>query len=117
MTEPKENKMKTDINLVNLIQNTIRCIIAYPVVFALIIVSIPLNAFVWIGWLIELTISFFEFVFKGNSGIEFTFFYDVFVRFEETFLFKILCVFPLTLFGIDIMKKFNTTLKPILKKK
>lgn len=110
--------MKTNINWVNLIQNTIRCIFAYPVVFALIIVSIPFNAFVWCGWLIELTISFFKFIFKGDSEIDDTFFYEVFFLFEEPFLVRVFSVFPLTFFGIEyLMESFNETLKPIMEEK
>lgn len=114
----KENKMKTNINWINLIQNTIRCIFAYPVVFALIVISIPLNIFIWCGWLIELTTSFFNFIFKGDSEIDDTFFYEVFFSYKETFIFKILSVFALTLIGIEYLtESFNKTLKPIMKEK
>mgnify|MGYP003292687341 CR=1 FL=1 len=110
-----KNKTKTKINWINLLQNTIRCIIAYPIIFALICISIPLNAFVWVGWLFELTISLFKFIFNGDSEIDDTLFYEVFFLYKETFIFKILNIFPLTLFGIEYLtENFNTTLKPIL---
>ena len=110
--------MKGDIiNMKNiiwedLIQNIIRCIIAYPIFLIALVISIPLNVFGWFEWIFELVLSFVQFVFTGDSGL---FRYSGIVEFITNFSFEdlMIIVFPVTLLLIRKISDFNDTLYPI----
>ena len=95
----------------DLIQNIIRCIIAYPIFLIALVISIPLNVFGWFGWIFELVLSFVHFVFTGDSGVR----YSGIVEFIMNFSFEdlMIIVFPVTLLLIREISNFNDTLYPI----
>ena len=80
----------------NLIQNIIRCIIAYPLFLIAFVISIPLNIIGWFIWIFDLVTAFAQFIFIGGYFIkystigclitDFSFEYLMFVLFPVTFL-------------------------------
>ena len=96
----------------DLIQNIIRCIIAYPIFFIALVISIPLNVLGWFGWIVELVLSFVQFVFTGNSDV---LRYSGIVEIIMNFSFEdlMIIVFPVTLLLIRKISNFNDTLYPI----
>lgn len=96
----------------DLIQNIIRCIIAYPIFLIALVISIPLNVFGWFGWIFELVLSFVQFVFTGNSDV---LRYSGIVEIIMNFSFEdlMIIVFPVTLLLIREISNFNDTLYPI----
>ena len=96
----------------DLIQNIIRCIIAYPIFLIALVISIPLNVFGWFGWIFELALSFVQFVFTGNSDV---LRYSGIVEIITNFSFEdlMIIVFPVTFSLIKAFNYFNNTLYPI----
>ena len=96
----------------DLIQNIIRCIIAYPLFLIAFVISIPLNIIGWFGWIFELVLSFVQFVFTGNSDV---LRYSGIVEIITNFSFEdlMIIVFPVTLLLIREISNFNDTLYPI----
>ena len=96
----------------DLIQNIIRCIIAYPIFLIAFVISIPLNIIGWFGWIFELVLSFVQFVFTGNSGVlRYSGIVEIITNFSLEDLMII--VFPVTLLLIREIVNFNDTLYPI----
>ena len=96
----------------DLIQNIIRCIIAYPIFLIAFVISIPLNIIGWFGWIFELVLSFVQFVFTGNSGVlRYSGIVEIITNFSLEDLMII--VFPVTLLLIREISNFNDTLYPI----
>lgn len=96
----------------DLIQNIIRCIIAYPIFFIALVISIPLNVLGWFGWIVELVLSFVQFVFTGDFGL-FRYFGIVEIIMNFSFEDLMIIVFPVTLLLIREISNFNDTLYPI----
>ena len=96
----------------DLIQNIIRCIIAYPIFLIAFVISIPLNIIGWFGWIFELVLSFVQFVFTGNSVVlRYSGIVEIITNFSLEDLMII--VFPVTLLLIREIVNFNDTLYPI----
>ena len=96
----------------DLIQNIIRCIIAYPLFLIALVISIPLNIIGWFGWIFELVLSFVQFVFTGNSGVlRYSGIVEIITDFSFEYLIFVL--FPVTFSLIKAFNYFNDTLYPI----
>lgn len=96
----------------DLIQNIIRCIIAYPLFLIAFVISIPLNIIGLFGWIFGLVLSFVQFVFTGDFGL---LRYSGIVEIITNFSFEdlMIIVFPVTLLLIREISNFNDTLYPI----
>ena len=108
----REIKMK-NINWINLIQNIVRCIIAYPLFLIALVISIPLSI---VGWfvcsVIELVLVFVHFILTGD----FSLFKDSSIRVlitDHSFYDLMIVLLPITMLLIKKINVFNKTLKPI----
>lgn len=96
----------------DLIQNIIRCIIAYPIFFIALVISIPLNVFGWITWIFDLVAAFAQFVFTGNSVVlRYSGIVEIIMNFSFEYLMFVL--FPVTFSLIKRFNYFNNSLYPI----
>ena len=95
----------------NLIQNIIRCIIAYPLFLILFVISFPFNIFGWFIWIFEFVIAFAQFIFIGGSFIKYSTIGYLITDFSFEYLIFVL--FPVTFSLIKAFNYFNDTLYPI----
>lgn len=95
----------------DLIQNIIRCIIAYPIFFIALVISIPLNVFGWITWIFDLVAAFAQFIFIGGSFIKYSTIGCLITDFSFEYLMFVL--FPVTFSLIKRFNYFNNSLYPI----
>ena len=102
-----------NINWINLIQNIVRCIIAYPLFLIALVISIPLSI---VGWfvcsVIELVLVFVHFILTGD----FSLFKDSSIRVlitDHSFYDLMIVLLPITMLLIKKINVFNKTLKPI----
>ena len=99
---------------INLIQNIIRCIIAYPLFLIALVISIPLNIVGWILWICTSIIAFFHFIFTGDPYLISYSCIGVLIT-DFSFDALLFVVFPVTMFLIESINNFNDTLYPIKK--
>lgn len=102
----------------DLIQNIIRCIIAYPLFLIAFVISIPLNIIGWFGWIVELVTAFVklvtafvQFIFIGSSFIKYSTIGYLITDFSFEYLMFVL--FPVTWWIYERINDFNDTLYPI----
>ena len=95
----------------NLIQNIIRCIIAYPLFIIAFIIFIPFNIFGWFTWIFDLVAAFAQFIFIGGSFIKYSTIGRLITDFSFEYLMFVL--FPVTFSLIKAFNYFNNTLYPI----
>ena len=96
----------------NLIQNFIRCIVAYPFFLIVFVISIPFNIIGYLLWISEFVVAVLCFIFIGNYSL---LRYSVIVGLITDFSFEdlMMVVFPATFLLIKEIKCFNETLHPI----
>ena len=96
----------------NLIQNIVRCTIAYPLFLIAFVISIPFNIVGWLFLICELVSAFVQFIFIGDFDI---FDYSTIVQLIRDFSFHdlMIVVFPITSKVIGAINDFNETLYPI----
>ena len=97
---------------INLIQNIIRCIVAYPFFLIVFVISIPFNIVGYLLWICEFVVSVLCFIFTGAFSLSR---YSVIVGLITDFSFEdlMIVVFPATFLLIREIKDFNETLQPI----
>lgn len=101
-----------DIIWKNLIQNIVRCIVAYPLFFIAFVISIPINIIGWFAFIVEIVFDFLNFILTGNFGLfENTIIGNLITDFS--FCDLIFVIFPLTFLITENTIDFNKTLKPI----
>ena len=101
-----------NINWINLIQNIVRCIIAYPLFLIALVISIPSNIVGYLLWICEFVLTVLCFIFTG----EFSFFkYSAIgeLIIYHSFWDLMFVVFPATFILIKKIDDFNNTLYPI----
>ena len=96
----------------NLIQNIIRCIVAYPFFLIVFVISIPFNIVGYLLWLTDFVVAVLCFIFTGIYSL---LRYSVIVNLITDFSFEdlMIVVFPATFLLIKEIKGFNETLYPI----
>ena len=97
----------------NLIQNIVRCTIAYPLFLIAFVISIPFNVVGWLFLICELVSAFVQYIFIGDFDI---FNYSTIGHFIiRDFYFHdlMIVVFPSTMKIISAIDDFNETLYPI----
>ena len=96
----------------NLIQNIIRCIVAYPFFLIVFAISIPFNIVGYLLWISEFVVAVLCFIFTGSFSLSR---YSVIVGLITDFSFEDLMfvVFPATFLLIREINCFNETLYPI----
>lgn len=96
----------------NLIQNIIRCIVAYPFFLIVFVISIPFNIVGYLLWTSEFVVAVLCFIFTGAFSLSR---YSVIVGLITDFSFEdlMMVIFPATFLLIREIKDFNETLYPI----
>lgn len=96
----------------NLIQNIVRCTIAYPLFLIAFVISIPFNVVGWLFLICELVSAFVQYIFIGDFDI---FNYSTIGHLIMDFSFHdlMIVVFPSTMKIISAINDFNETLYPI----
>ena len=96
----------------NLIQNIIRCIVAYPFFLIVFAISIPFNIVGYLLWISEFVVAVLCFIFTGKFSLSR---YSVIVGLITDFSFEdlMLVIFPATFLLIREINGFNETLYPI----
>ena len=99
---------------INLIQNIIRCIVAYPFFLIVFVISIPFNIVGYLLWISEFVVSVLCFIFTGEFSL---LRYSVIVNLITDFSFEdlMIVIFPATFLLIREINEFNETLYPIKK--
>ena len=96
----------------DLIQNIIRCIIAYPLFLIALVISIPLNIIGWVIWIFDLVAAFAQFIFIGGGFfIKYSTIGHLITDFSFEYLIFVL--FPVTFSLVKAFNYFNDTLYPI----
>lgn len=97
---------------INLIQNVIRCSVAYPFFLIVFVISIPFNIVGYLWWISEFVVAVLYFVFAGEFSL---LRYSVIVNLITDFSFEdlMIVVFPVTFLLIREINGFNETLCPI----
>ena len=97
---------------INLIQDIIRCIVAYPFFLIVFVISIPFNIVGYLLWICEFVLAFLCFMFTGAFSLSR---YSVIVGLITDFSFEdlMIVVFPATFLLIKEINGFNETLYPI----
>lgn len=97
---------------INLIQDIIRCIVAYPFFLIVFVISIPFNIVGYLWWISEFVVAVLCFVFAGEFSL---LRYSVIVNLITDFSFEdlMIVVFPVTFLLIREINGFNETLYPI----
>lgn len=102
-----------NINLINLIQNIVRCIVVYPFFIIALLISIPLSVVGWFVWsIIEFMLVFVHFIFTGDFSL---FKYSTIGALitEHSFYDLMIVILPITMLIIQKISVFNKTLKTI----
>ena len=96
----------------NVIQNVIRCIVAYPFFLIVFVISIPFNIVGYLLWTSEFVVEVLCFIFTGEFSLSRD---SVIVGLITDFSFEDLMfvVFPATFLLIREINCFNETLYPI----
>ena len=93
----------------NLIQNIIRCIIAYPLFLIALVISIPFNVFGWFIWIFEIVTAFAQFIFTGEFYlIRYSTIWDLVIY--HSFRELMFTLFPATLWIYEKIIDFNKSL-------
>ena len=98
----------------NLIQNIIRCLVAYPFFLIVFVISIPFNIVGYLLWISEFVVAVLCFIFTGAFSLSR---YSVIVGLITDFSFEdlMMVIFPATFLLIREINGFNETLYPIKK--
>ena len=96
----------------NLIQNIIRCIVAYPFFLIVFAISIPFNIVGYLLWISEFVVAVLCFIFTGAFSLSR---YSVIVGLITDFSFEdlMIVIFPATFLLVREINDFNETLYPI----
>ena len=96
----------------NLIQNIVRCTIAYPLFLIAFVISIPFNIVGWLFLICELVSAFVQYIFIGDFGLcKYSTIGHLIMDFS--FYDLMIVVFPSTMKIISVIDDFNETLYPI----
>ena len=99
---------------INLIQNIIRCIVAYPFFLIVFVISIPFNIVGYLLWICEFVVAVLSFIFTGEfSLLRYSFIVNLITDFSFEDLMMV--IFPATFLLIREINDFNETLYPIKK--
>lgn len=101
-----------NINYSNLVQNIIRCMFAYPFFLVLFVLTIPLNAVIWLIMMLELFGHATSFVIHGKFDFQDSMAHDIFD--SRLKWFEIAGgLFILSWLVFEKFLDFNSTLRPI----
>lgn len=96
----------------NLIQNIIRCIIAYPLFLIAFVISIPFNIFGWFIIIVEILLAVAIFIFIGKFDlIRYSTIWDLVLY--HSFRDLMFTLFPATSWVYEKTNDFDDSLYPI----